>query len=76
MIFVILYYFLNVLYVQNILTLLKICLTMTYSCFVSPETKPETAANEDMTSPAKSMEKKTDLFQLQKVCLHRFQSLP
>ena len=39
------------------------------SCFVSPEAKPETAANEGMTSPAKSMEKKTDLFQLQKACL-------
>ncbi|CAL8296241.1 unnamed protein product [Arctogadus glacialis] len=33
------------------------------------EAKPETAANEDMTSPAKSMEKKTDLFQLQKTLL-------
>uniref|UniRef100_A0A8C5ADF3 Origin recognition complex subunit 3 n=1 Tax=Gadus morhua TaxID=8049 RepID=A0A8C5ADF3_GADMO len=33
------------------------------------EAKPETAANEGMTSPAKSMEKKTDLFQLQKTLL-------
>uniref|UniRef100_A0A8C5FBA3 Origin recognition complex subunit 3 n=1 Tax=Gadus morhua TaxID=8049 RepID=A0A8C5FBA3_GADMO len=65
--FIYYHYFLNV---YKKLTLIKnIFDNERCSCFVSPEAKPETAANEGMTSPAKSMEKKTDLFQLQKTLL-------